>query len=62
MVYATSPSDTRSGKVSAEQARWIANFEILMTPGDGMTISLLEPADVDGNPVWRAEVMYSTTG
>jgi hypothetical protein len=48
--------------ISADQARWIAEFNIMMTLGDGMQVSVLEHAAIDGGLYWRAEIVYSATG
>jgi len=45
-------------EISEEEARWIADFNIMLTLGDAMYISLLERIEIGGNRIWVAEVAY----
>jgi hypothetical protein len=62
MVSTSTSVNNSSGAISEEQVRWIADFNVMMTLGDGMVVSVVELAEIDGESVWRARVINSSTG
>jgi hypothetical protein len=62
MIPISTPVNSLNSAVTAEQVRWIADFNVMMTLGDGLTVSALDLARIEGESIWRAEVVYSATG